>query len=212
MLKDVLKLTKLFYNEFLVNGKVPISPICLYDSYRYLNELINNIHLVAKHYLALRLDEDFLQFSSLGEPKVKWRHILNEDLETLNESVRKHLLHLQMFAVGNLEEKTYLIEEKYHEKAYYGFVKSHYNVGYLNSQCTHISCHILTTTSYDPKNIYLSSTKMIDISTYEKREHLKAELIEKAQKLDTLKNNLMIYIKEHYTIENLFYQESRVVH
>lgn len=45
----------------------------------------------------------------------------------------------------------------------------------------------------------------MDVSTYTKREQLKAELIEKAQKLDTLKNNLMIYIKEHYKIENLFY-------
>jgi sRNA-binding regulator protein Hfq len=84
MLKDVLKLTKLFYNEFLVNGKVPVSAICLYDSYRLLNEVISHIHLVAKHYLALRLDEDFLQHSSLGEPKEKWRHVLNEDLEKIS--------------------------------------------------------------------------------------------------------------------------------
>ena len=205
MLNDVLKLTKRVYNEFLVNGKTPISPICLYDSYRHLNEVITKTYFVANHSLALRLDESFLQHSSLDETKETWRNLLNRDLEALTESIKKHLLQLQVFAVGDLEERTYLLADKFNEKMYHGFVKFYYSVGYLNIQCTQISCNILTTT-YDPKKDSIISEQTMDVSTYAKREQLKAELIEKAQKLDTLKNNLVLYMKEHYTIENLFYQ------
>lgn len=132
MLNDVLKLTKRVYNEFLVNGKVPIAPMCLYDSFRHLNEVINKTYFVANHSLALRLDESFLQHSSLDESKEMWRNLLNGDLEALTESIKKHLLQLQVFAVGDSEERTYLLEDKFNAKIYHGFVKFYYNVGYLN--------------------------------------------------------------------------------
>lgn len=205
MLKDVLKLTKSMYNAFLLEDKIPAKVRPLYDSYRSLSEMISKIHLVADHYLALKLDESFLQNSSYGEPKEKWRHVLNDDLELLNQSVKKYLLCLEALSVIDPkypEEPIYLLAQKFNEKAYYGFVRDHYNVGYVNAKGTHLNSVTLTTI-YDPDNYYVSKSHHIEIDTYEKKVALQAFLKEKETRFTEFKKDLALYLKNHYTIEDL---------
>ncbi len=205
MLKDVLKLSKSLYNVFLLQGKTPAKVRSLYDSYRNLDAMINKIHLVADHYLVLRLDESFLQNSSYGEPKEKWRRVLNDDLETLNQSVKKHLLCLQTLTAidpNNPEEPIYPLEQKFNDKAYYGFVRDHYDVGHVNAEGTHLVSMVLTNT-YDPKNYQVLKADHIEIDTYEKKVALQNLLKEKAKRFAELKNDIAEYLKSHYIIEDL---------
>lgn len=205
MLKDVIKLTTRIYNEILNESHVPLSAISLYDSYRKLGEVIENTHLVANHYLALRFDEGCLQNSSFGEPIDKWHYFFNQDLECLNNAVKNHLMQLQSLGIQdpqNSDNRIFILDTLFYVKSYYGFVRNHYNVGYLNRKGTYISCNVLIT-KYDHQTVYVSEGKNIDVSTYEKRCELKASLLVKLRKLRSLHQRLGLYLKEHYTINDL---------
>ncbi|MFW9627723.1 MAG: hypothetical protein ACMV1K_13435 [Sulfurospirillum sp.] len=205
MLKDVIKLTTRIYNEILNESHVPLSAISLYDSYRKLGEVIENTHLVANHYLALRFDEGFLQNSSFGEPIDKWHYFFNQDLERLNSAVKSHLIQLQGLGIQdpqNPDDRIFILDTLFYVKSYYTFVRDHYNAGYLNRKATHISCNVLIT-KYDNQTVYISEGKSIDVSTYEKRCELKALLLTKLEKLRNLHQRLGLYLKEHYTLNDL---------
>lgn len=205
MLKDVIKLTATIYNQIFDESHIPLSAIRLYDSYRTLGEVIENTHLVAVHYLALRFDEECLQGSSLGEPIDKWRYFLNEDLEKLNKAVKNHLLKLQYLGIKDPENEDYrimLLDNLFHVKGYYGYVRDHYNVGSLNLAANHIACRTLVE-QYDPESLYILKSKQIDVSTYEKRCELKALLLRRIEKLNVLKQKLSEYLQKHYRIEDL---------
>ena len=73
MLKDILKVTNLIVSTIEKSEEKISSPISLYDMHRALCTVSDKISLVANHYLALDMTEEYLQNSSLGEPVDKWR-------------------------------------------------------------------------------------------------------------------------------------------
>ena len=81
-------------------------------------------------------------------------------------------------------------------------MRDHYNAGYLNRKSTHISCYGLIT-KYNNQTVYISEGKSIDVSTYKKRCELKASLLIKLETLRNLHQKLGLYLKEHYTLNDL---------
>ena len=102
MIKDILFLTKKVFDEALIKEENLPNPKKVYDVYRNLKDVISDVNLVANHYLALDFNEPYLQGSSWGEPIDKWRKFFNEDLEQLNESVKKYFSISVIFSIRSI--------------------------------------------------------------------------------------------------------------
>jgi hypothetical protein len=205
MLSDVLEISKKVYSLTINSKFSPSSPIELYDSYRKLSDMILNTKTVANHYLALDFNECFLQNSSFGEPKDKWKFFLNKDLKLLNDSVKKYLLklhHLSIVKSKNPSVCHFPLERFYYMKEYYGFVRDEYNIGQIDANYETIIANVLKL-DITPKDNSCNHLIYLDVSTYQKRCALKKELHSKIEKLALLKARLETYLLNHYYLRDL---------
>ena len=173
-----------------------------YDVYRNLKDVISDLNLVANHYLALDFNEPYLQGSSWGEPIDKWRKFFNEDLEQLNESVKKYLHNLSHLGHGDFGFETY-VNNIYSAKIYYAFVRDRYSVGFVEPKCSFLHMNILKIEQNKIESFYISEHKKIDLSTFEARVNLKDHLNIIKNDLKTELKNLKKYIKDRYTLDDL---------
>ena len=202
MLKDILFLTKKVFDEALIKEENLPNPKKVYDVYRNLKDVISDLNLVANHYLALDFSEPYLQGSSWGEPIDKWRKFFNEDLEQLNESVKKYLHNLSHLGHGDFGFETY-VNNIYSAKIYYAFVRDSYNVGFVEPKCSFLHMNILKIEQNKIESFYISEHKKIDLSTFEARVNLKDHLNIIKNDLETELKNLKKYIKDRYTLDDL---------
>ena len=202
MLKDILFLTKKVFDEALIKEENLPNPKKVYDVYRNLKDVISDLNLVANHYLALDFSEPYLQGSSWGEPIDKWRKFFNEDLEQLNESVKKYLHNLSHLGHGDFGFETY-VNNIYSAKTYYAFVRDRYSVGFVEPKCSSLHMNILKIEQNKIESFYISEYKKIDLSTYEARVNLKDHLNIIKNDLETELKNLKKYIKDRYTLDDL---------
>lgn len=202
MLKDILFLTKKVFDEALIKEENLPNPKKAYDVYRNLKDVISDVNLVANHYLALDFSEPYLQGSSWGEPIDKWRKFFNEDLEQLNESVKKYLHNLSYLGHGDFGFETY-VNNIYSAKIYYAFVRDRYSVGFVEPKCSSLHMNILKIEQNKIESFYISEHKKIDLSTYEARVNLKDHLNIIKNDLETELKNLKKYIKGRYTLDDL---------
>ena len=202
MIKDILFLTKKVFDEALIKEENLPNPKKVYDVYRNLKDVISDLNLVANHYLALDFNEPYLQGSSWGEPIDKWRKFFNEDLEQLNESVKKYLHNLSHLGHGDFGFETY-VNNIYSAKIYYAFVRDSYNVGFVEPKCSFLHMNILKIEQNKIESFYISEHKKIDLSTYEARVNLKDHLNIIKNDLETELKNLKKYIKDRYTLDDL---------
>ena len=202
MIKDILFLTKKVFDEALIKEENLPNPKKVYDVYRNLKDVISDLNLVANHYLALDFNEPYLQGSSWGEPIDKWRKFFNEDLEQLNESVKKYLHNLSHLGHGDFGFETY-VNNIYSAKIYYAFVRDRYSVGFVEPKCSFLHINNLKIELNKIESFYISEHKKIDLSTYEARVNLKDNLNIIKSDLETELKNLKKYIKDRYTLDDL---------
>ena len=202
MIKDILFLTKKVFDEALIKEENLPNPKKVYDVYRNLKDVISDVNLVANHYLALDFNEPYLQGSSWGEPIDKWRKFFNEDLEQLNESVKKYLHNLSHLGHGDFGFETY-VNNIYSAKIYYAFVRDRYSVGFVEPKCSSLYMNILKIEQNKIESFYISEHKKIDLSTFEARVNLKDHLNIIKNDLETELKNLKKYIKDRYTLDDL---------
>lgn len=202
MLKDILFLTKKVFDEALIKEENLPNPKKVYDVYRNLKDVISDLNLVANHYLALDFSEPYLQGSSWGEPIDKWRKFFNEDLEQLNESVKKYLHNLSHLGHGDFGFETY-VNTIYSAKIYYAFVRDRYSVGFVEPKCSFLHINNLKIELNKIESFYISEHKKIDLSTFEARVNLKDHLNIIKNDLETELKNLKKYIKDRYTLDDL---------
>ena len=200
MLEDIIFLNKFVFEKF-IHKQVKINPIDVYDTYRGLQNVILDTKLVAEHYLVLTFEEEFLQNSSFGSPKDKWRRFLNEDLKKLNSSIKQYILllyRLQDITQDYLFET--FLSELYNCKKFYGFIKNDYNIGKIKVNSLQIKSTILKINDFQSD---IEKSLTIDLSTYEKRKKLKKDLVLKKSILQKQFNQLKKYILKHFSIEDL---------
>ena len=202
MIKDILFLTKKVFDEALIKEENLPNPKKVYDVYRNLKDVISDLNLVANHYLALDFSEPYLQGSSWGEPIDKWRKFFNEDLEQLNESVKKYLHNLSHLGHGDFGFETY-VNNIYSAKIYYAFLRDRYSVGFVEPKCSFLHMNILKIEQNKIESFYISEHKKIDLSTFEARVNLKDHLNIIKNDLETELKNLKTYIKDRYTLDDL---------
>ena len=202
MIKDILFLTKKVFDEALIKEENLPNPKKVYDVYRNLKDVISDVNLVANHYLALDFNEPYLQGSSWGEPIDKWRKFFNEDLEQLNESVKKYLHNLSHLGHGDFGFETY-VNNIYSAKIYYAFVRDRYSVGFVEPKCSFLHINNLKIELNKIESFYISEYKKIDLSTFEARVNLKDHLNIIKNDLETELKNLKKYIKDRYTLDDL---------
>ena len=202
MIKDILFLTKKVFDEALIKEENLPNPKKVYDVYRNLKDVISDVNLVANHYLALDFSEPYLQGSSWGEPIDKWRKFFNEDLEQLNESVKKYLHNLSHLGHGDFGFETY-VNNIYSAKIYYAFVRDRYSVGFVEPKCSFLHINNLKIELNKIESFYISEHKKIDLSTFEARVNLKDHLNIIKNDLETELKNLKKYIKDRYTLDDL---------
>lgn len=201
MLKDVIYITKKVFHKALVKKENLRNPKKTYDAFRSLSKLIEDANTVAMHYLALDFSEDFLQNSSWGDPKDKWRIFFNQDLERLNKSLKKYLQNLSYLTHEDMWE-TYL-NKIYNTKTYYSFIRDNYSVGLVEQNCKFFYRMILKTKVEKLENLYIEEFDKIDVSTYEKRVKLQQNLLASINILKIEYEKFKCYIKERYTLEDL---------
>lgn len=202
MIKDILFLTKKVFDEALIKEENLPNPKKVYDVYRNLKDVISDLNLVANHYLALDFSEPYLQGSSWGEPIDKWRKFFNEDLEQLNESVKKYLHNLSHLGHGDFGFETY-VNTIYSAKIYYAFIRDRYSVGFVEPKCSFLHINNLKIELNKIESFYISEHKKIDLSTFEARVNLKDHLNIIKNDLETELKNLKKYIKDRYTLDDL---------
>ncbi|MGB3752054.1 MAG: hypothetical protein WA945_10860 [Arcobacteraceae bacterium] len=156
---------------------------------------------VSGHYLALDFNEDYLQGSSWGEPIDKWRKFFNEDLETLNESLKKYL---QLFSYLGFEGEypENVLSQYYQCKVYYGFVRDEYNVGFV-APCSTILKSTILNTKVENDSCHIMKFEKLDLATYEQRVALKEDIEQKNGFLKIEYKRLQDYIKAKYTLDDL---------
>lgn len=200
MLKDILLITNIIFDEALPKNQNLMSPKMIYNIFRKLEIVIKDIGLVANHYLALDFEEEYLQSSSFGKPVDKWRYFFNKDLELLNEAIKEYLLVLSHLHHENMFES--YLSKHYNCKSFYSFVRDNYNIGFVEPCGKELHINILNTN----KNIegyYLGKNSKIDLSIYESRISLKNKLNDSKGLLFLECQKLKTYILERYTIEDL---------
>lgn len=200
MLEDIVKVTTIVFAEALEHDKNLNSPINVYNVYRNLSEVIGCVKLVANHYLALDLSEDFLQNSSFGEPVDKWRRFFNEDLSTLNNSLKRYLHSISSLCFEDEHEG--ILSKYYRCKSYYSFVEDEYNIGFVEACGSMLYVTSLDTTLKDP-NHHLACFAKIDLTTFESKKELQSELLLKAKELEAELVKLKAYMQERYTLQDL---------
>lgn len=208
MLKDVLFLTKNIFDEALPRKKNLYKPKTVYNTYQSIKEVINSVKVLSNHYLALDFIEPCLQNSSCGEPVDKWREVFNRDLKVLNESVKNYLLNLSKLSHRTYKFESYIelefyIEKVYHSMLYESFIKSSYNVGFIDSDSCLLKIDCLNINPKHPRKIDILEQKKIDLLTFESRVNLKNELNKINEELKIELQKLKNYLLKRYTMKDL---------
>lgn len=181
-LADVVKLTKKHYKNKDCDAKT------LYDSYRALSNLVDDVKLVYSHYLVVDFESEHLQNSSFGSAQNKWAFFLNKDLEQLKESYKKYILSLNNISFGSLKrfgavfQKTYILGEV---------------------DCQTLEYKFNTLKIKKDGSFVTSDYKYFDLKTHEQRKALQDELIKKHDNLEKILLKLKKYIVENITIEEI---------
>lgn len=200
ILKDIQKLTTTVFNRFINNDKKLNSSKNIYDTYRKLEVMIDNINLVANHYLALDFKEEFLQNSSFGEAEDKWRYFFNEDLEKLNISIKKYIF--KLYYIGFEDQRGTFITELYSIKSFYALIRDEYNIGFVEP-CSCILIQTTLNTKFDRERFHNKKFNKIDLTTFEQRKQLQKELQMQSKFFIEKLEELRQYIFDRYTIEDL---------
>jgi hypothetical protein len=171
MLGDVLFLTKKVCSKALLKEVSLYKQGEVYDVYRNLQAVINDIDSVIYY-----LHNSFWDNNN-------WQKSFNKDLEKLNKSAKTYLHNLLML-------NPIYIQEVYGVIAYYTFVKYEYVVGFIETKTNLLQMNklkIRKKREYTDINTY----KKIDLFTLEARINLKnrlykinEELIEELKKLE----------------------------
>ena len=199
MIEDIQKITKIVFDEFM--DKELQNPKIVYSTYISLQKFIEDLALVADHYLALDFSEEYLQNSSWGTPADKWRNFFNKDLEKLDNSTKKYLMKLN--ALGIKDKFHSILSNSYNPKAFYGFVRDEYNVGFVEPCGFDMICTPLDTNVEDNKTIYLSSFQRIELDSFAKRQELQTHLNSQKENFQKELLRLKEYLVKKYTIEDL---------
>jgi len=201
-MRDIMIITKKVFNEALTSKDSLAKPKVVYDLYRDLSNVVSSVDVVAEHYLALDLTEDYLQNSSFGDPVDKWRYFLNADLEHLNSAVKKYLhtlsnIGFEYHSFGGILSKYYSCT------GYYGFVRDEYNVGFIDPCSSMLHITGLDPNLSDLNSIDIGKYSKIDLTTFESKKELQEQLknINKSLYNELLK--LKEYIQNHYTLNDL---------
>ncbi|MGE4457138.1 MAG: hypothetical protein AB7E13_09385 [Arcobacteraceae bacterium] len=203
MLNDITNDTKWVLDQFIPKNHKISNKKSLYDLYRALHVLIDNVKLVSEHYLALDFTEDYLQNSSFGDPADKWRYFFNKDLESLNEAAQKYWMKLDSIASAKERRFDGYLSRKYNSKTFYAFIRDNYNVGYVKPCGFEMISSILNFKSMSEENHYIKKFSKIDLSTYEQRIALQKSLREKNIALQEELLRLKGYIQKNISLEDL---------
>jgi hypothetical protein len=201
MLQDIVKITKKVFRDALIEEKNLNSPKNVYVVYKNLSAVIDDVKLVANHYLALDFTEGYLQDSSWGEPVDKWRMFFNKDLESLNKSVKNYLRSIASLCFE--DELDTVLSKYYRCKSYYGFVRDSYNIGFVEPCGSNLHITSLDTKSSDINSVHLAEHEKIDLTTFESKKELQTELLLKNEKLQEQLLKLKQYIQNRYTLDDL---------
>ena len=203
MLNDIVVVTTKIFDNFIDSPKQLANPKRTYDVYRAMQTMIEDVNLVANHYLTLDFTEDFLQNSSCGTPQDKWRRVFNEDLEKLNNSIKKYLLLLQQIGFDtHMGFGSGFVDKLYGCKVFYGFVRDEYNVGFIKP-CSATLIQEVLNTKVDNRSYHIFEFYKRNLESLDQRIELQKELLSSAdilqEKLVLLKN----YIFKRYSLEDL---------
>jgi len=198
MLTDITKLTQHLFNQGFQNQRV----LSLYKIFDNLYEMINSIHLVANHYLALRFDEDFLvETTNFTSGIEKWRYFLNEDLKILQKSMRKYLISLQALKESESYPKVYRI---FKPTKYTHLINLYeMKVEDFELQFRQIDINLDYETNRD-------TIKSISLKTFKDREKLKYHLFSQMKLLEDEMDKLRNFISDNFTIDDILYRESYI--
>ncbi len=202
MLNDIEFITDYVFKKALDKNQTLPAPAAVYEVSKNLHEMINKINLVANHYLALDFTEEFLQNSSFGTPKDKWRYFLNEDMQCLNNSIRKYIFSLNSLSHEN-SFGSYL-NELYKSKTLYGFVRDKYNIGLVQKD-NYLSQKILKAKKQPFGVLDIYEEKTIDLNNFEQREELQNNLNRKNEIFKEKLTEIRKYICEKYILEDIVY-------
>ena len=200
MLKDILKVTNLIVNAIEKSEEKISSPIALYDMHRALHTVIDKISLVANHYLALDMTEEYLQNSSLGKPVDKWRYSVNKDFDSLNISIKKYLG--KTMHIGFEDSFESILSSKINQLSYYSFVRDEYSIGYIEP-CSSVLKVTYLNVAFNIENRYLAKYKNIELDTFEKKVQLQELLNNENIKLKLAFNKLTAYVKNIFVLDDL---------
>jgi hypothetical protein len=191
MLSDIVSLTNIVADN--LNNE---NPKLVFKVYESLKEVIEKTDETANHYLVLDFSEEFLQNSSFGTPEMKWRYFLNEDLKSLNKSVKNYLLLLPHLCKNN---KSIIGFAK--PLSYASFVRDEYNVGFVEPCGMNL---IIEQLNLKAKDEYcLAEFKKIDLSTFTKRKDLMIHLEIQKETLNSGLEKIKDFILENVTVEDL---------
>ncbi len=182
IIADVVELTKKYYKLKDCNAKT------LYDSYRALSNLVDDVKLVYSHYLVVDFKSEHLKNSSFGSPQRKWEYFLNKDLMQLKESYRKYILSLNNINFSNLKHFNRLFQKEY-------------LIGEVDYQTLEYKYNTLNVKN--DGSFVVSNNKYFDLKTDEDRKVLQDVFIKKHKKLEKLLLKLKKYIIKNITIEDI---------
>ena len=191
MLSDIVSLTNMVADNLNTEN-----PKLVFKIYESLKDVIDKVDKTANHYLALDFSEEFLQNSSFGTPEMKWRYFLNENLKSLNKSVKNYLLLLPHFCKEN---KGIIGFAK--PLSYDSFVRDEYNVGFVEPCGMNLMIDQLNLNAKD--EYYLAEFKKIDLSTFTKRKGLMIHLEIQKETLKSGLEKIKDFILKNIIVEDL---------
>lgn len=184
MLKDILFLTKKICSEVLLKEISLYKQSEVYDVYRNLKEIINDINLVVNHLQNISSTDNNLQKS------------FNKNLKKLNKTTKMYLHNLSMLNLIYIQDIYGLI-------AYYTFVKYEYNISFLESKSNLLHLNKLKIKQNKQESSNINEYKKIDLFTLEAKINLRNELIKINDELLEESIKLKHYIRNKYTLNDL---------
>lgn len=168
LFEDILDLCTTVITAYLAQEERDYR-LSIYDSYLALNRFNETYHSFLVNYLAVSLDEDYLQDSMIGTPMQIWREVTNSKFEKTTDAARELVLSLHMIWFLLRAQKSALLSKSYDD-----FFCNVYDGGMIDEIGTGID-----TVSFSIDNDCIAKKKIyFDISTFEKR----MELVEKSKK------------------------------
>lgn len=150
MLKDIVFLTKKICSEDLLEEISLYKQIEVYEVYRKLQEVINDVNLVVNH----------LQLTFFRD----------KNLKKLNKTTKMYLHNLSML-------NPIYIQDIYGLIAYYTFVKYQYNISVIESKSNLLHLNKLKIKQNKQELSNINEYKKIDLFTLEAKINLRNELI-----------------------------------